>query len=379
MTETLFWGCVLLLGYTHLGYPALIWAWAALCPRPPRRQDLEPAVSIVVVAHNEAGRIAGRLENLLALDYPRSRLEILLASDGSTDGTTDRARTYEPMGVVVIAFETQRGKPAVLNDVIPKARGEIVILADARQQYDPLAVRELVKSFADPRVGAVSGELIIADDGDANAIAEGIDFYWRHEKLIRRKESHVDSTIGATGAIYAIRGELFEAIPNDTILDDVLIPMRIARRGFRVLFEPAAKAYDRVASRASQEFTRKVRTIAGNFQLFAREWWLLNPFQNRLWLQTVSHKGLRLLTPLLLMVAFTANLLLLDWPFYRFTLFGQIVFYGVALGGNTLCNAKGKIPFLTVPYMVCFMSWVTVVAFVRFVTRRQRVTWDSAS
>lgn len=378
--EWLFWGCVLVLGYTYLGYPALIAAWAMLRPRLPLRRPWEPTVSVLVVAHDEAARIGGRLENLLSLDYPRDRVEILLASDGSGDGTAERARAYEPQGVNVIAFETRRGKPPVLNDVIPKARGEILVLADARQEFEAGALRALVAPFADPRVGAVSGELILGRRGAGGREAgEGIGFYWRYEKFIRRNESRVNSAVGTTGAIYAIRRNLFEPIPEDTILDDVLIPMRIARGGYRVLFEPVARAHDPIGAEPRDEFTRKVRTIAGNFQLFARERWLLNPRQNPLWLQTVSHKALRLVSPLFLVGALAVNFALPDHPPYRWSLIGQIAFYLAALSGTIATNAGRKIPLLTIPYVFCLLNWATAVAFFRFATRRQRVTWEKAS
>ena len=197
------------------------------------------------------------------------------------------------------AFAVRRGKAAVLNDVVPRASGAIVVLADARQRFEPDTVRALTRPFADPAVGAVSGELILTETLEGPAVGRGVGVYWRYEKLIRKSESRVDSTVGATGAIYAIRRELFEPIPEDTLLDDVLIPLRIVRRGYRVLFEPAARAWDRVAASAGEELARKVRTLAGNFQLFVREPWLLDPRRNRIWLATVSHKGLRLLGPLL--------------------------------------------------------------------------------
>lgn len=204
-------------------------------------------------------------------------------------------------------------------------------------------------------------------------------FYWHYEKLIRRSESRVDSAVGVTGAIYAIRRDLFERIPEDTILDDVVVPMRITRRGYRVLFEPGARAYDRAAATAGEEFRRKVRTLAGNFQLFAREPWLLNPLQNRLWFQTLSHKALRLLTPLFLLTAFGSNLLLVGLPFYRWMLAGQVIFYAAALGGYALRNARRRIPLMIVPYVTCLLSWATLVAFHRFLRGRERVTWEKWS
>lgn len=376
--ELLFWASVLLVGYTYLGYPALIYAWARLRPPPTPSAPGEPAVTMLVVAYNEAARMRERLANLAALDYPRARLQILVASDGSTDGTAEQARTWAGAGVEVVSFATRRGKPAVVNDVMRRARGEIVVLADARQRFAADALCALVAPFADPRVGAVSGELILAGDREAGAVGEGVGLYWRYEKLIRRSESRVDSTVGATGAIYAIRRSLFEPILDDTILDDVLIPLRIARRGYRVLFDPGARAYDRVAATAREEFARKVRTLAGNFQLLARERWLLDPLRNRLWLQTVSHKALRLLTPLLLLTTFAADLFLVGSRFHRWTLAGQFAFYAAAVGGRALRGARPRIRILTVPYVVCLLSLATVIAFYRFLTGRQPVTWEKA-
>lgn len=378
--QLLFWASILLLGYTYAGYPALLFAWARLRARRAQRRAMEPSVTVLIAAHNEGKRIVPRLENILSLDYPRDRVDVLIASDGSSDDTVERARAYEQARVQVVEFRTRRGKPAVLNELVKKAQGEIVVLADARQRFERGALRALLGRFSDSKVGAVSGELILTQNAGGTAVGEGVGFYWRYEKFIRQNESLVDSAVGATGAIYAIRRELFESIPEDTILDDVLIPMRIARRGYRVVFESAARAYDRAAATAHEEFTRKVRTIAGNFQLLAREPWLLNPFRNRLWLQTVSHKALRLLTPVFLLAAFTFNLpLLADSLFYQCALAGQCLFYTSALGGFALRNKRRKIPLLSVPYVLCLLSCATVVAFFRFLTGRQRVTWQSAT
>jgi cellulose synthase/poly-beta-1,6-N-acetylglucosamine synthase-like glycosyltransferase len=333
-------------------------------------------VSVVVPAYNEADRIAARIENLLALDYPRDRLEIVIGSDGSTDDTVERARRYQSAGVKVRAFRTRRGKPAVINALVPLVRGDIVVFADARQRFEPGALRALVANFADPAAGAVSGELILTASGEAAAAGQGTAFYWRYETFIRSTEGRADSTVGATGAIYAIRRELFEPVPEDTILDDVLIPLRIVRRGYRVLFEPDARAYDRAPSSARQEFVRKARTIAGTFQLFARQPWLLHPWRNRLWFETVSHKALRLTLPLLHAAVFAANLALIDVWLYRWTMGAQVVFYAAALVGHGQRQTRRRSILFTVPCTVCLLSWATVVGFVRFVTNQQQVTWE---
>jgi cellulose synthase/poly-beta-1,6-N-acetylglucosamine synthase-like glycosyltransferase len=365
-----------LLFFIYAGYPALAALIASLRARPVRRQRIEPPATILVIAYNEAERIGQRIENLLALDYPPGRVDIVVASDGSTDATVERARRYEALGVAVMAFPQRRGKPAVLNDVVPALRGDIVLLADARQRFDSQSLRALVANFADPQVGAVSGELMIEPSPGGAAAGQGAAFYWRYEKFIRSAESRMDSTIGATGAMYAIRRDLFEPIPTDTLLDDVVVPLRIVRRGYRVLFEAEAKAFDRPASSAQQEFARKARTIAGCFQLFARERWLLAPWRNRLWFATVSHKGLRLTLPILHLGLLIGNIAAAHvWP-YQWLLAGQVLFYAAAAGGALQRGGRHRFIGFTVPYTLCLMCWATVVGFFRYTARRQPVTWE---
>jgi len=378
-----FWGSTAALIYLFLGYPFLMWIAAWLHPRPIRRRGIRPEVSVLLVAQDEAPLIGRRIENLLSLDYPREHLEILIGSDGSVDATAAIARRYRRAGVRLVAFRSRRGKAAVLNDLAGMARGDILLLADARQRFDAGVLRALVAPFEDETVGAVGGELILTDDPDANTVSDGVGFYWRYEKLIRRSESKVDSTVGATGAIYAIRRGLFKAIPADTILDDVLIPVRISRLGYRVLFEPEARAWDRIPPTPGQEFTRKVRTIAGNFQLFARERWLLNPLRNRLWFQTVSHKLLRLGSPFLGASLIASNLSLAPGSsFFTATLLFQALFLAAALLGRARSRAPGRtggrLSFCAVPYFFCLLNWATVVGLVRYVTGRQSVTWARA-
>lgn len=218
-----FWSALALLAYVYVGYPLIAWLRRRARPRPVARAPVEPHVTVVVVAYNEGHRIARRLENLLASDYPRERLAIIVGSDGSTDDTVEIASRYEDRGVKVRNFGQRRGKPAVLNDLIASAESEIVVLADARQRFEAGAIRALVANFADAEVGAVSGELHLRKRSGTSPGGEGTGFYWQYEKFIRANESWSGSTVGATGAIYAIRRDLFEPIPPDTILDDVLI------------------------------------------------------------------------------------------------------------------------------------------------------------
>ena len=374
MSEVVFWASLGLIGYTVLGYGTLVRLLARLRDRPARTQAIRPRVSVVISAYNEGPRIADRLRNLLTSAYPAEMIEILVGSDGSTDDTVEAARAFGGR-VKVSAFGGRRGKAAVLNDLVPASTGEILVFADARQQFDAGAIAALVSHFVDPAVGAVSGALILLEEGESAAGVEGAAVYWEAEKRIRWAESRFDSTVGVTGAIYAIRRELFQPLPSDAILDDVIVPMRIVRQGYRVLFDPDARAFDRRAKSDAQEFGRKVRTIAGNFQMFANESWLLSPLRNRLWWQTISHKGLRLLLPLCYLTAFVSNVLLLDQPFYQLTLAGQGALW--ILGGIAFAApaTRKAIPALAVPYAVGFLMVATVVGFLRFSTGQQKVTW----
>jgi cellulose synthase/poly-beta-1,6-N-acetylglucosamine synthase-like glycosyltransferase len=376
-----FWLAVFLLAYLYAGYPLVAWCRARIAPNRHLRNPIVPTVTVVVVAHDEGERIGRRIRNLLDLDYPADRLDVVVASDGSADDTVARACEHAGTRVAVRAFPSRRGKAAVLNDTVPLTRGEIVVLADARQWFDRDSVRALVSNFADPEVGAASGELILSSG--QTSTGDGVGFYWRYEKFMRRHESSRDSTIGATGAIYAIRRALFDPIPPDTILDDVLIPLRIVRRGYRVLFDSTARAVDRPSESARDEYVRKTRTIAGTFQLFWRERWLWSPSSNRLWFETLSHKGLRLASPLLLGTALGCASGLRDYPLYELMLVAQGVFYGAALAGwasraPRVAGPESRAPsrLLTVPYALCLLNCATIVGFVRFIAGFQRVTWE---
>jgi poly-beta-1,6-N-acetyl-D-glucosamine synthase len=403
-----FWVALALLVYVYLGYPAIAWLRRHVRPKPIARAPIEPHVTVVVVAYNEAHRIGRRIENLLSSDYPRERLAIIVGSDGSTDDTVDCALRYEDQGVTVRDFGQRRGKAAVLNDLVAAAEGEIVVLADARQRFEPGAIRTLVANFADVGVGAVSGELHLRKRSGTSPGGEGTGFYWKYEKFIRANESWAGSTAGATGAIYAIRRDLFEPIPPDTILDDVLIPMQIVRKGYRVIFEAGARAHDLIAMNPREDFIRKARTIAGTFQLFSRYPWMLNPLRCRVWFEALSHKALRLAIPVLHVAVLAANVALVGGVLYRVLLAGQAVFYAAALMGyfqarpersrrarierrrilradpgrrsyrdrRRAMRAPRRLPVFMIPYTMCLLGWATIVGFSRIVARRQRVTWE---
>jgi cellulose synthase/poly-beta-1,6-N-acetylglucosamine synthase-like glycosyltransferase len=345
--ETVFWASILLVAYVYVGYPLLLAVWSAAAGRSVRKRIAAdtgewPSISIVVAAHNEGARLRQRVVNLLAQVYPRVP-EIVVVSDGSTDST--RA-ALEGLDDHVRLIELPRGgKPAALNAGVAAASGDIVVFADARQRFAHDAVLQLVANLNDPEVGGVTGELILDSEGGTDqthsTVGDGVGLYWRYEKWLRRHESRVRSTLGATGCIYALRRDLWRPLPPDTLLDDVLAPMRVVLAGKRIVFEEQARAYDRAAPDGAVESRRKTRTLAGNYQILVLEPRLLLPVLNPVWAQYVSHKIGRLLVPWALVAAFlsSAALAAQQW-FYAVALILQLGFYALAALGGWLESAE---------------------------------------
>lgn len=338
--EIVFWVSVLLVGYVYLGYPALLAAWSAAAGRDStRRRNSDPSawpsVSVIIAARNEASRLAARVENLLEQSYPHP-LDIIVVSDGSTDRTHNVIDRFG--GRIRLIELPHGGKPLALNAGVAAARGEIVVFADARQSFARDAVQQLASRFADPEIGGVTGELILDCENNPEAaqstIGEGVGLYWRYEKWLRRHESRVGSTLGATGAIYAIRRSLWRPLPVETLLDDVLAPMRVVLGGKRVVFEERARAFDRAAADGPTESRRKIRTLAGNYQILRLEPRVLLPGVNPIWVQYLSHKFGRLLVPWALLTMFVSSTVLAgaSW-FYFVALILQLCFYGLAALG----------------------------------------------
>jgi len=294
-----FWISVLLLVHVFVGYPAWIALQARLFPRPVRKRSILPRVTAVISVHDGAAHIQTKLKNLTDLSYPREKLDIVIACDGCSDDSARLAREFGDTRVQILEFPARRGKAACLNSAVRQAHGDVLLLTDVRQKLSPMALQELVANLADPTVGAVGGELMLSDP--ETGFAQSVDAYWRYEKWIRRSESDSGSTIGVSGALYVIRHELFGPLPDGTVLDDVLVPMRVIAAEQRVVFEPAAVAWDRVTQEPREERRRKIRTLAGNCQLIQLAPWLLLPWRNPAWYRFVCHKLLRLLGPWLLL------------------------------------------------------------------------------
>ncbi len=356
----LFWISLATILYVYIGYPLALLVWSRLRPKAVRRAAdpaALPAISIILIARNEVERIGARIDNLLACDYPAGRRQIVVVSDGSTDGT---ATALAPYADRIDRIELPPvGKAAALNHAVALAHHDVLVFADARQAFDRDALVALVAPFVDPGVGAVTGQLLLdSETGERrcrhrrgqsrwaqgerrvttrSAAADGMGLYWKYEKALRRMESSIGSTLGATGAIYAMRRALWRPLPADTLLDDVLAPMRVVLGGHRVVFEEGARAFDRASTSADIEARRKVRTLAGNVQILWLEPRLLLPGLNPVWWQYLSHKVGRLVVPYALLTLFAASLpLARQHPFYLLALLGQSTFYLLAGYGALL-------------------------------------------
>jgi len=338
--RVIFWLSLAGILYTYLGYPLVMWLFAWLRPRPWTASPISPSVSIVLAVHNGAALLPRKVEHLLSLDYPNIK-EIILVSDGSTDGTAEMLTGLHHPRLITVILEEHRGKAVAVNAGMAKATAEIVLFVDIRPEIAPGATQRLVNNFADAKVGCVTGELILRKECHDNASAAISGVYWRYEKWIRTCESICGSLVGVYGGFYAIRRELAVPQPEGMILDDMFEPLSIIRQGYRSVLDVNAYIYDTWPTRIEEEFHRKVRTLAGNFQLFRLAPWTLSP-RNPVFFQLVSHKVMRLVVPYLLILLFVSTLALTGSSrFYASFAALQIFGWLIAIAG-----LRYKIPVL---------------------------------
>ncbi|MDY7231655.1 glycosyltransferase family 2 protein [Hyalangium rubrum] len=385
MAEVFFWCAALLLLHTYFFYPLCLVAIDGVAQafynlrstRAAKREresktGLVPSVSLVVAAYNEASCIQQKLENSLALDYPAHRFEVLIGSDGSTDGTDERVKQC-PDTRVRLSAAARAGKTTVLNRCIPMAMGDIIVLSDANTMIEPEAIQALVRHFEDPEVGAVCGKLRLYNPTKKDYEESA---YWNYESLIKFYEGKRGSVVGANGGLYAIRRTLFTQLPPSTIVDDFVIPLRILEQGYKVVYEAEAVAHEETTEDYGKEFGRRARIAAGNFQSLKMVPGLLLPTAGFPAFAFWSHKLLRWCAPALMAVALLANLFLLDSVFYRLTLFSQAMFYALAyLGKAGVLKGTGK-RIASVAYYFVTMNLAIVVGFWRFLRNAQKAAWD---
>ena len=385
----LFWFLLFSILYCYLGYPVLIYFLSQWKPWPVSRKPITPSVSMVLSVWNEDDVIETKLKNILDLDYPADQIEILIASDGSTDQTVPIVRRYVSERIKLFDFpdrgggagEGGGGKMVRLNELARQAQNEIIVFTDARQEFSPSAIRYLVKNFADPKVGCVSGELIFKAMKEGTSI--GVNVYWEYEKFIRNHESQFHSMLGATGAIYAIRRELYSPVPVQAVLDDMYIPSKIVLKGYRAIFENEALAYDKPADSPLEENRRKTRTIYGNYQLITLLPKIYMPGVSPVAFQMFSHKLLRIIMPFFLIMLFAVNMQLYQEKIYYYFFIAQIVFYSMALLGGLARQVNyGILNFIFricyVPYVFCLLNFSAFSGFLKFIMGQQSVTWQKA-
>lgn len=365
-------GLLLLLFYTYAGYPLLVALWARLAPRQSLgSSDFEPTVSVCMTVYNGAQYLEPKLRSLQGLDYPAHKLEILVYIDGASDGSEQCARELaasEPR-LRVFAGSERRGKPAGLNCLREAAKGEVLLMTDVRQTLAPSTLRALVRHLANAQVGCVSGSLVLNGNTGPSA-------YWRYEKFIRGSEAVVGNLVGVSGSLYAVRREDLVELPHDLLLDDMFVPLEVVRRNKRVVLSHEAQAFDEACA-DEREFGRKVRTLAGNYQLLSKLPWLLVPGKNPVWFQLVSHKLLRLLCPWALLglaittpwLAFVPELAPGQRWFWQTLLGGQLAFYALAALGAR----AGRLGSLARTFLV--LNAAAVVGLWRFARGSQAVTW----
>jgi biofilm PGA synthesis N-glycosyltransferase PgaC len=318
----------LVVAYIIIGYPLLlsfVGNRTALAVR--KDTSFRTTVTAIVAVYNGERFIRQKLESLFGLQYPRELLQIMVVSDGSTDGTDSIVESFADRGVQLIRVP-KGGKAAALNVAVPRATGEVLFFTDVRQKLEPDALTHLVANFADPSVGAVTGELRLLDPARAGQQAD-LELYWRYELWARRRHSRIDSTLVTTGCIYAIRRTVAEPIPPDTLTDDAVIPLRILFRGYRVIFEENAIAYDYPTAEGG-EFRRRLRTLAGLWQVHVRLPALFTK-ANRMRFHFLSHKSARLALPWAILLIFIATLALPHSSFRAFLLTDELIFIAIAL------------------------------------------------
>jgi glycosyltransferase involved in cell wall biosynthesis len=306
--KIVFWLSLIGILYTYVGYPLIMWMLARLRPRPWQTAPITPSVSVVLAVHNGMALLAHRINHLLELDYSNIQ-EIIIVSDGSTDGTAGLLTGQLHPRIHAIVLEEHGGKAVAVNAGMARATADVVLFVDIRPDIAPGAIQQLVGNFADETVGCVSGNLKLRDDGHDAASAAVGGLYWRYEQWIRTCEALTDSPVGVYGGFYAIRRDLAVLQPAGIILDDMFQPLSIIRQGYRSVVDPLAYVYDTWPKNVEGEFHRKVRTLAGNFQLFQLAPWMLTP-QNRLLFQLISHKVMRLIVPYLLLLLLVSSIAL---------------------------------------------------------------------
>jgi cellulose synthase/poly-beta-1,6-N-acetylglucosamine synthase-like glycosyltransferase len=361
--------------YVYFGYPFIVALLSYIRPKKVKKSFIEPTVSIVISAYNEEANIYEKIQNALDLDYPKDKIEIIVASDASTDRTDEIAKSFEAEGVVLLRQTARKGKTAAQNAAVTRAKGDIIMFSDANNFIDKNAIRKIVQNFADPEVGCVQGVMQWVSDEDS-LTGSGGELFWDYETRLKRSESQLGSLIGVSGFLYAVRKDKYRPLPEDS-LSDFLIALEIYRRGYRTVLEPEAVAREKIYERTGAEFRVRVRTSLRAFRVMAKASWAINPFRYpKLAWQLISHKVLRYAVPLF-MFFFLLSSILSSGVLYRVSLFGQIIFYGLAIVGYHFRTKSNKNRLLYIPFYFCLVNFASLVAIIEVMRGKKYVTWET--
>lgn len=388
--EWIFWGCVLTIVYSYALYPLLLMVCSAvkqllsdnhfIWHSRGRRADGEvsdehlPAVTVVIAAYNEQSCIAQRVANILAQDYPADKLTLLVGSDGSIDDTAKILAAIDDPRLTACLYSENRGKVSVLNDLMAQVSSDITVLTDANTQFEPDTIRHLVRHFRDNQIGAVCGELRLMDAATGNN-RDGV--YWRYERVLKFHESRLDALLGANGANYAIRTQLYRPLPTNTVVDDFKIAMDIVSAGYQLKYDPQAVAVEESAPSIEGEMGRRIRIGLGNYQACFTMTWLLNPANGWRFFSYISHKLLRWFVPHLMLLALLSNVMLLEQAMYGLLLVLQTAFYALALYGYRKHKRGHCLPAaLSLVVFFTTMNYALGVGFVRYFTTNIQGSWQ---
>jgi len=372
---TVVWLSLAIIFYTFIGYPIVLFLLnQTLKNEDSHLNNYFPTVEVIMIVRNASQLVKAKIHSLNALTYPKDRFKILIVSDASQDDTVVLIKQFDQENIRCVNNSFKSTKSACINQAVRMSSAEIIFLTDVRQTLDSSSLQKLTRHFADERVGAVSGELILLEP-ETNNFSQSMDAYWRYEKFIRHQESQLASVPGVTGAIYAIRRRLFQPIPEQTLLDDVLIPMNVILQGKRVLFEPQALAFDVPSADVEREKKRKTRTLAGNWQMLALQPKMLNPFRNSIWWQLVSHKILRLFCPFLLFALYLSSAIL-SWSgttYFLLFLVQTTAYLSVVLAN--FLPVMMNISIIRMAHSFLLLMWFSLLGFWSFITNRHLTIW----
>jgi len=375
--EVLFWLSVAIILYTYFGYPLLILFASLLVKRKVQKEKIEPRVTFLITAYNEEKSIKEKIEDTLGLDYPKEKLEIIVASDASNDRTDDIVKEFEGQGVRLFRVEGRLGKTEAQNQAVKIAEGDIIIFSDATTKYEKSAIRKIVRNYADSTVGAVSGRYKYFDTGKTQ-IGTGTIAFWDYENFIKARQTKIQTITGCCGCIYSVRKSLYVNLPRD-IISDLVEPLKVLEHGYRIVFEPEALAYETTCQKSDEEFKMRLRVISRGMRGLLYMKHLLNPFKyGFISFQLISHKILRWLIPLFLTGLYLTNIFLMHKNIFYLDFFLlQSIFYLLALIGLFIDYFPKKIKIFSLPLYFCVVNIASIVALAKILIKKKDIKWET--